>query len=153
MLTLPRIVSYLVGAYTRSNYKWGFFAFGTIAFLWLAFNTFFRGRRASDRVFIKRDYTLLTGWVNFLWLMYPIAWAISDGGNRIGVVAHFIWFGILDILLIPGTGFVLLALSRRWDYGKLGLRFTQHGRISNDHRNGGVATLPANHRAAPGVSV
>lgn len=147
------VISYLVGAHTRSNYKWGFFVFGTIAFVWLAFNTFFRGLRASDRVFIKRDYTILAGWVNFLWLMYPIAWAVSDGGNRIGVVAHFIWFGILDILLIPGTGFVLLALSRRWDYSTLGLRFTQHGRISKENHNGVGTSATTRHRAAPGVPV
>src|SRR6187402_1191739 len=80
------VISLLVGAYTRSNYKWGFFVFATLAFLWLAFNTLIRGRRYANRLHVGRDYTILSAWSNLLWLMYPIAWAISDGGNRIGVV-------------------------------------------------------------------
>lgn len=115
-----RVVSYLVSAYTVSNYKWGFYAFGTISWLLLAFNTFSAGSSAK-RVGVSRDHTLLSGWVNLLWLLYPIAFGLTDGGNRIGVTPGFIFFGILDVLLIPVLSFAFIFLARRWDYGQLNL--------------------------------
>lgn len=128
------IISYLVAAFTPSNYKWGFFAIGTVAWLALAFGTFTDGRKAAGRSGVGRDFLMLAGWTNFLWLNYVIAFAISDGANRIGVTQMFIYFGILDILFIPGLAIATLVLSRRWDYGRLNLRFTQYGRVRHDDR-------------------
>ena len=123
------IISYLVGAYTVTEYKWGFFAFGTVAWLLLAISTLHFGRQSAVRVGASRDYLGLTGWLNLLWLMYPIAWGLTEGGNRIGVVGAHVWFGILDILMIPIIGFAIVALSRRWDYNRLNIAFTQYGRV------------------------
>ncbi|KAI0843409.1 family A G protein-coupled receptor-like protein [Hypoxylon sp. FL0890] len=122
-------ISYLVSAFTRSNYKWGFYAFGTTAYLLLAFSTLAGGTTAAKRVGVARDHTMLAGWVNLLWLLYPIAWGLSDGGNRIGVSPTYIFFGILDVLLIPVTSFAFIILARRWDYGRLNLNFTRYGRV------------------------
>lgn len=124
------VISYLVAAFTRTNYKWGFFAFGTFAWILLALSTLRDGFSGARRVGIGRDISLLSGWVNFLWLLYPIAWGVSDGGNRIGVTRSFIFFGILDILLLPVIAFAVLPMSRRWDYGRLNLAFTQYGRVN-----------------------
>jgi bacteriorhodopsin len=134
------ILSYLASAYTRSNYKWGFFAFGTLAWLVLAVGTFTDGRTAAGRSGVGRDFLMLAGWANFLWLNYVIAFAISDGSNRIGVTPMFIYFGILDILLVPIIAFATVFLSRRWDYGRLNLHFTQYGRVRQ-----GNGTFPEKH--------
>lgn len=123
------IVSYLVAAYTTSNYKWGFFAFGALAHVFLALSTLQHGLGSARRVGIRRDYTLLAGWANLLWLLYPLAWGLSDGGNYLGLTASFIWFGILDVLLVAGTALAVVFLSRRWDYGALNIAFTQYGRV------------------------
>lgn len=124
------VISYLVGAYTVTNYKWGFFAFGTIAWIILAVNISHQGTVGAKRVGLVRDHAVLSGWVNLLWLLYPIAWGLSDGGNKISVTAHFIFFGILDVLLIPFFSLVFLVLSRKWDYGRLNIAFTQYGRVN-----------------------
>jgi bacteriorhodopsin len=145
------VVSYLVGAYVSTNYKWGFFAFGTFAWLILAMSTLHFGRQASVRVGVNRDYLLLTGWVNLLWLLYPIAWGLSDGGNRIGVVGSWIFFGVLDVLLIPGLTYAFLFLSRKWDYGRLNIAFTQYGRVATSEGHyPEKTTAPA---AAPAAAV
>ncbi|KAI1813088.1 heat shock protein 30 [Poronia punctata] len=125
------VVSYLVSAFTTSNYKWGFFAFGTVAWLLLAYNTFTAGSSAK-RLGVGKDHTMLSGWVNFLWLLYPIAFGVTDGGNTIGVTPGFIFFGVLDLLLIPVTAFAFLFLARRWDYNNLNLAFTRYGRVHNN---------------------
>jgi bacteriorhodopsin len=123
------IISYLVAAYTPSNYKWGFFAFGFLAHLFLLYSTVRHGLRSANRVGVRRDYLSLIGWVNFLWLLYPLAWGLTDGGNYLGVTPSFIWFGILDLFLVLGVGFAIVFLSRRWDYGRLNIAFTQYGRV------------------------
>ncbi|KAI1083892.1 family A G protein-coupled receptor-like protein [Whalleya microplaca] len=142
------VVSYLVSAFTTSNYKWGFYAFGTTAWLILAFNTLVGGTSAARRVDVARDHTLLSGWVNLLWLLYPIAFGVSDGGNTIGVTPAYIFFGVLDVLLIPVVSFAFLFLSRSWDYGKLNLAFTRYGRVHHAGDFPEKSTAPA---AAPVV--
>ncbi|KAK3988144.1 hypothetical protein QBC44DRAFT_329849 [Cladorrhinum sp. PSN332] len=151
------VISYLVAAYTRSNYKWGFFAFGVLAHIFLALSTLQHGMRSATRVGIRRDYTMLSGYANFLWLLYPIAWGLSDGGNVIGVTSSFIFFGILDLLLVVGFSIAVIVLSRRWDYGRLNIAFTQYGRVPThtgtfpEKQAANPATVPAGVRTTAAV--
>lgn len=93
-------------------------------------------RSSAYRVEVSRDHTMLAGFVNLLWFLYPIAFAISDGGNVIGVTQSLIFFGILDLFLLLGTAGAFLFFSRRWDYGRMNLHFTQYGRVGTS--GGGV---------------
>jgi len=130
LTTLPRAIAYICSAYTASTYKWGFYAFGTIAWCLLAFQTLFVGnRRATQMNVVKTHHIALASWTNLLWLLYPIAFGLSDGGNRIKETAGFIFFGILDILLIPVLAFCFIGLGNSWDYNRLNLAFTQYGRV------------------------
>lgn len=123
------VIAYLATSVVGTTYKWGYYVVGTVVWILLATGTIYEGFRSARRVGILRDYAILAGWANLLWLLYPIAFAISDAGNVIGVTASFIFFGILDVLLIPGLTFATLLLVRNWDYNKLNLVFTQYGRI------------------------
>ncbi|PKK48010.1 hypothetical protein CI102_5511 [Trichoderma harzianum] len=123
------ILSYLFSAYTHTNYKWGFFAIGTVAYLALAFSTLAQGHRGARRMGYSRDHAGLAGWMNLIWFFYPIAFGLSDGGNRIGITSSFIFFGILDLLLVPLLAFAFIFLARRWDYNRLNLAFTQNSRV------------------------
>jgi len=129
------VVAYIIAALTTSNYKWGFFAFGACAHLILAYNTLLHGRTGANRVGVARDYFMLAGWTNLIWLCYPIAFGVSDGGNVIGVTPGAIFFGVLDFLLAPLLALGFLFLSRNWDYGRLNLAFTRYGRVhhAGDH--------------------
>jgi len=129
------VISYLVGSFVSTNYKWGFFVFGTFAWLALATHTLRDGSVGAKRLGVTRDHSILSGWVNLLWLLYPIAWGLSDGGNRIGITPSFIWYGILDFMMIPVTAAVFMFLARRWDYSRLNLAFTQYGRVNQEHSN------------------
>ncbi|KAI0469736.1 hypothetical protein GGR56DRAFT_245805 [Xylariaceae sp. FL0804] len=120
------ILTYLAGAYTKTSYKWGFFGFGTLAYVILAMSTLNESREAAQLRGIAGDYMLISGWVNLLWVLYPIAWALSDGGNVIGVTPSYIFFGVLDMLMIPVVGFLFVILGRRWDFGKLHLAISEH---------------------------
>lgn len=147
------VLSYLFSAYTASNYKWGFFALGTTAYLALAFSTLAQGHRGATRLGYTRDHSGLAGWTNFIWFLYPIAFGVSDGGNVIGVTRSFIFFGILDLLLIPVLAIAVIFLARHWDYNRLNIAFTQYGRVPT---NNGVFhekhTTAPRSTAAPGTT-
>ncbi|KAI1844136.1 hypothetical protein JX265_011030 [Neoarthrinium moseri] len=125
------VISYLVSAFTLSTYKWGFYAFGTVAWLILAFNTLSSGASSAKRVGVSGHHSFLAGWTNLLWLLWPIAFGVSDGGYTIGVTPTAIFFGVLDVLLTPVLAFGFLVLSRKWDYNKLNLAFTRYGRVND----------------------
>jgi len=138
-------VSYLVASYISTNYKWGFYAFGTFAFLLLASNVAMEGRLGSRRVGITSHHALLTAHSVFFWLMYPIAWGVSDGGNKIGGTGSAVWYGIIDVLLLVGVTVVTLFFSRKWDYSRMNLQFTQFGRVPQAAGTHPEKDLPGHH--------
>ncbi len=79
----------------------------------------------------------------FLWLLYPIAYGLDDGGNKITVRNGTIFFGILDLLTVPVMAAIFMISSRSWDYGVLNLHFTQYGRVTQ----GGA--FPGKDRSVP----
>lgn len=95
------VLSYLASAYTTTAYKWGFFAYGTFGWLILAMSTINESHEAASRLGIGHDHRILSCLTNFLWLLYPIAFGLSDGSNLIGVTSSFIFFGVLDVLAVP----------------------------------------------------
>ncbi|OKL61373.1 hypothetical protein UA08_03706 [Talaromyces atroroseus] len=120
------ILTYLAAAYTITDYKWGFFAFGTFAWLILAMSTLNESRESASLLGINRDYVLLSGILNLLWILYPIAFALSDGSNLIGVTSSFIFFGVLDVLMGPVLSIIFVLMTRKWDFKKLNVAFSDH---------------------------
>jgi bacteriorhodopsin len=143
------VFSYFISAMTATTYKWGFYAIGTLAWLGLAALTLGAQKRATAAG-VGRHYSALAGWTNLLWLLYPIAFGVSDGGNVIGVTASFVFWGILDILLLPVIAAAFYILSRKWDYRSLGLEFTQHGR-THGHAGPGMVEKDLGHRNGAGA--
>lgn len=93
---------------------------------------------------VRTHHLGISAWVNLLWLNYPIAFGISDGGNVIGGTGAFIYFGILDVLMVPVVAPAFLVLARKWDYGRMNIAFTQYGRV-----NAVPGTFPEKSAAAP----
>jgi len=123
------VVSWLSGALITTSYKWGFFTFGTFAYLVLAFHLAHWGLASARRAGSSGHYTLVTFTLLFVWMLYPIAWGLDEGGNKISVTSSFIFYGILDLITVPVLGLAFLVLGAQWDYGALGLQFTQYGRL------------------------
>ncbi|TAQ85773.1 hypothetical protein B7494_g5915 [Chlorociboria aeruginascens] len=137
------VSTWLSGALIATHYKWGFFAFGLIAYFLLAASFLHIGSITAKRIGITRHYTGISGWLVFLWLLYPIAYGVDDGGNKISVTSGFIFFGILDVLTVPLLSFAVLFLSRTWDYRALNIYFTQYGRVAQ------AGDFPEREKAAP----
>jgi len=124
------VCSWLAGAFVSTSYKWGFYAFGIAAYIILSSQLIYCARISACRVGSEKQYTIIACVLVFLWLLYPIAWGLDEGGNEISVTSGFIFYGILDILIIPGFGACFMVLSRGWDYSALALQFTQYGRTA-----------------------
>ncbi|EED23987.1 protein FDD123, putative [Talaromyces stipitatus ATCC 10500] len=119
------VLTYLVCALVSTDYKWGFFTFGTFAYIILAMSTLNESREAAERLGIVRDYMTLSVIVNVLWICYPIAFGLSDGGNVIRVTGGFVFFGVLDVLLGPVACSLFVVMTRKWDYKKLNLAISE----------------------------
>lgn len=96
-------------------------------------STINESRKSANAVGVGREFIILSGWVNLLWLLYAIAFGLGDGGNIIGVTGSAIFIGMLDVLLLPVVSFGFLVPSRNWDFSKLQLDFSEYRGI----RHGG----------------
>lgn len=146
------IASWLSGALVASDYKWGFYVFGLFAYFLLSASLLHSGSITARRINVSGHYFGIAGWVVFVWMLYAIAWGLDDGGNRISVSHGWIFWGILDLVLIPVTSLAILFLATRWDYRNLNLYFTQYGRVAQGgtypEREKGPAAAPAATGAA-----
>lgn len=125
------VVSGLVGALVKSTYKWGFFAFGTAAFFFVAYTLVADGYAHARALGpdVKRTYLMCGVWTIFLWCLYPLAWGLCEGGNVIPPDSEAIFYGILDLLSKVGFGALLLWGHRNIDITRLGIRIREPGDI------------------------
>jgi len=124
-------VMHLVGALTFSSYKWGYFAFGVLAWAMIAFHLLVVAVPFANRFEVKKFYFPLAAWLVGMYLIYPIAWGVSEAGNQIANDSEHIFYGILDIIT---KGFFALALAfwaaKSLDYKRINIWMHDHGRVS-----------------------
>jgi len=119
----------LVGALVRTRYKFGFYAFGCAALLAIFYELAGSGRKharalGSDvyRVYMGCGVVTL-----FVWLLYPVAWGVCEGGNVIAPDSEAVFYGILDFLAKPI--FSILLILGHWSISpeRMGLCISQFG--------------------------
>lgn len=57
----------------------------------------------------------------FLWLLYPIAWGLCEGGNVLAPDSEAIFYSILDFLAKPIFGALLIWGHRNIDPASIGM--------------------------------
>lgn len=138
------IVTGLVGALTRTSYKWGYWTFGMLAFLYVVYSLVFVGRNHARALGPEssRCFNMCGVLTIFVWFLYPIAWGLSEGGNVIHPDSEAIFYGILDIIAKPVFGFLLLSGHRNIEPAMLGLNIRDpeagvgHTGVNNGVNNG-----------------
>ncbi|KAI1856396.1 hypothetical protein JX265_011643 [Neoarthrinium moseri] len=120
---LIMVVTGLIGALTRTSYKWGFWTFGTAAFLFVVYTLLGTARSHANALGgePKKTYMMCGAWLTGLWFLYPIAWGLSEGGNVIHPDSEAIFYGILDIFAKPLWGALLIWGHRNINPSQLGL--------------------------------
>ncbi|WOO78102.1 uncharacterized protein LOC62_01G001655 [Vanrija pseudolonga] len=130
----------LVGALTPSTYKWGFFTmslFSSWALLAYLFVPIRRGAASLGGDFARLATTFAGVAAFFLGILYPIAWALAEGGNVISVTSEMVFYAVLDILYRPV--FLLLFLYQIADIDTHVLKLNA-GKYTLD---GGEAAFPS----------
>jgi bacteriorhodopsin len=147
------VITGLVGALVKSSYKWGYFTFGCIAFLFVAYTVVFEGRTHARALGadISKVYTLCGVWTISLWFLYPIAWGLCEGGNVISSDSEAIFYGILDILAKPCFGALLIYGHKGIDISRLGLNIAD---VAGTGQSGGEKRSPIaeNHDSNNGTT-
>ena len=138
------VVSTLIAALVKSTYKWGFFTFGVAAYCFVAYTVVFEGLAYARGLGadISRNYLIGSVWVATIWLLYPIAFGVSEGGNVIAPTSEAVFYGILDILTKTVFGFFILWSLRNVELERLGIHI----------RDAKEAELPTSEKAAPAAS-
>ncbi|KAK5232429.1 hypothetical protein LTR47_006642 [Exophiala xenobiotica] len=123
------IVTGLIGALVKTSYKWGFYAFGCAAMLYIFYELAITGRKHAQALGkdVARSYTLCGVLTLFVWLCYPICWAVAEGGNVIAPDSEAVFYGILDLLAKPVFSIALLYTHWNIDPARLGLRIKEYG--------------------------
>ncbi|BGP21990.1 hypothetical protein JCM10295v2_000867 [Rhodotorula toruloides] len=148
----------LIGALVASRYKWGFYAFGCAALLYIMYFLLVPGRRSSQRLGTDFHKSYSTGalYLCLIWLVYPIIWGVADAGNYITPTSEMVAYGVLDILAKPVFSIIHLASLSRLDYARLGMSSSKvsdgaHQNLLNEKMgpNSASATPRASTVASP----
>ncbi|KAF4458565.1 hypothetical protein FALBO_14704 [Fusarium albosuccineum] len=123
------IVTGLVGALVKSSYKWGYFAFGCAALAYIVYQLAWEARIHANRIGndVGRVFLACGTLTLVVWICYPIAWGVCEGGNIISPDSEAVFYGILDLLAKPVFGTMLLWGHRNIDPARLGLRIRDIG--------------------------
>ncbi|KAA1471918.1 family A G protein-coupled receptor-like protein [Dentipellis sp. KUC8613] len=98
------VVLGLVGSLVHSTYKWGYYTMGVFALFYVFGHVFFNTARSefpSPTGRTRGPFIGTAAILAFLWTIYPIIWALADGGNVINPSAEMTWYGIMDVLTGP----------------------------------------------------
>lgn len=142
------IITGLVGALISNRYKWAYFIFGCVALCYIVYQLVWESRiqaRAYGRD-VERAFLMCGSLTAFLWILYPIAWGVSEGGNVIAPDSEAVFYGILDFLAKPVFGALLLWGHRDIDPARLGLAFQDYDgdAVVHEKRQTGVTPATAN---------
>lgn len=83
----------------------------------------FEARRHASRygTEVNRCFTYCGSLTTFLWILYPIAWGLCEGGNVISPDSEAIFYGILDFIAKPCFGALLIWGHRNIDPASIGM--------------------------------
>lgn len=119
------VVCYLIGILVHSQYRWGYYTFGTAAAIMCCISIM-----TSTRHIIKRKggelYKIFTCWfgfIMFIWGIYPLGWGLCEGGNVLVPDAEAIWYGILDVIMYGVMPGIFVAISGYFGLQRFGYEF------------------------------
>ena len=117
---------------------------GCFALLYILYQLAWESRRhaASLGNDVSKCFFLCGTLTAVLWIIYPIAWGVCEGGNIISPDSEAVFYGVLDFMAKPIFGALLLFGHRKIDPARLGLRIKDY---DGDHSvNGHEKTGPDN---------
>ncbi|GCF00765.1 hypothetical protein ZYGM_000383 [Zygosaccharomyces mellis] len=135
------VIALLVGALIPSTYRWGYWTIGAFTMLVT------QGLVLQRQIQTLRTRGVYLPLVIFMCLIvwcYFIAWAVSEGGNKIQPDSEAIFYGILDLVVFAIYPFLLVCGISLWGQWP---EFSFRGGVSD-----GDAPLPLGGKGAAASS-
>lgn len=92
------VLGLLIGILIPSSYRWGYFTFAVTAQLFAMALIFVSMISAMKSSHTNKFGILLIAFEMLIWILYPICWGLSEGGNRIQPDSEAVFYGILDLI-------------------------------------------------------
>ena len=96
---------------------------------------------------LRSGYLRGSGFLSFILVLYPLGWALSEGGNVISSTSEMVWYGVLDLVLGPLFLFYVIFGIRNIDYNTFGLQSWKYSDTAYGGtpygQGAGVAAAPA----------
>ncbi|RCK56173.1 heat shock protein [Candida viswanathii] len=102
------VLGLLIGALIHSTYKWGYFTFAVVFQLFAIYIVVFDVIKSFGDVTHSTIGNLIILAYIVVWILYPVAWGLSEGGNVIQPDSEAVFYGILDLLTF---GFIPTILT------------------------------------------
>lgn len=117
------VVSFLIGMLIKSSYKWGYFTFGAVGFLLVSFSLLYTYRKAVQQAdsSLATHVTIISASSVVLYMLYPIAWALSEGGNVIQPDSEAAFYGVLDVVYFLIIGGYFLWVTSKVNFEQRGI--------------------------------
>lgn len=129
------VIGLLVGSIVHSTYKWGYFVFAIAGFFLVIYSLVFSYRKAAleqSKPLSLHGNIIIAG-VSVLFLLYPVAWALSEGGNVIQPDSEAVFYGVLDIFFfVVLAGVYIVFASTGFDFAAHGMHGFQYKVFSSN---------------------
>ena len=111
-----------------------------------SFSLLYGGLRSRLLSSHKTMYATAAGYTCFIWMLYPVCWGLSEGGNVISVDSEMVFYSILDLFAGPIFIFTFLGSLEDVDYAAFGL---QSGKASDYVEGRAPEKAQEAHASAP----
>lgn len=110
---------------------------------------------------VGRAFTICGVLTLVVWMGYPIAWGVSEGGNVISSDSEAVFYGVLDFLAKPCFSAALIYSHWNISPARMGMNIREFGgvndrirseKMSNDHRRDQDVPTNGNSTSIPMVS-
>lgn len=140
------IIALLIGILIPSTYRWGYWTIG--AFIMLVTEGVILQRQVQY-LHTRGLYLVLLLFTSLIVWAYFIAWAVSEGGNKIQPDSEAIYYGILDLIIFAIYPSILVSMITLWGQWP---NFSFRGGDSSAYTSGGAGggPLPLGGRSSRG---
>lgn len=92
------VLGLLIGGLIHSTYKWGYFTFAVTAQLFAIAILSVNVIKSFGNLSSNKLSNFIIIFQLIVWILYPICWGLSEGGNKIQPDSEAVFYGILDLI-------------------------------------------------------
>ncbi|CAR65621.1 DEHA2D05654p [Debaryomyces hansenii CBS767] len=105
------VLGLLIGILIPSSYRWGYFTFAVSAQLFAMSLILVSMFSAAKSVHTNKAAIIFIAFQLLVWILYPICWGLSEGGNRIQPDSEAVFYGILDLITFSFVPIILTWIN------------------------------------------